>query len=227
MAFLIGVSFVCEQLFGRKLAIPDSNLFDEDESDIFVSDDDDLLDEREDDTEIDSYAMNDLYWDCQPTKVPILPLGKFLVHPPHVLIAELKILLLFMLPLRLISRIWGLINAIHLPVAARAPLFTWYSNTFGCNLEEMLVQDLSQFRNLSEFFRRELKAGLRPIGKAEVVSPADGRVVQLEPVSLRSGYVGSVKGIYYSLDNFLGSNVAPSKLKPAHRLYSCKANFLF
>ena len=223
LVFLVAVSFACEKLFGRKLSIYDSHLLEDEDDDILGSDDDDLLDEDDEDGESDCCEMADLYWQCQPTsiRVPLLPLSKLGMKPPPVNVAELKISILYMLPLRLISRIWGCMNAVELPVAARKPLYTWYAKTFGCNLDEMLVQDLSEFRNLSEFFRRTLKPGVRPIGEAEVVSPADGRVVQLEPVSLSSGYVGSVKGIYYSVDNFLGEKATPRKLKPGHRLYSC------
>ena len=69
------------------------------------------------------------------------------------------------------------------------------------------------------------------------VSPADGQVVQCEPLG-SNGYVGSVKGIYYSVDNFLGPNTVrvcgeatpedlkcleqvTIELKPGHCLYSC------
>lgn len=229
---------------------------DEEEEDI-SDDDDLLLDDIDDDDDVDveeseieveddedSYygLTDDMYWDCQPTSIRVpqlLPpaLSTKLAHlghhfaPPTQLqqltLTDLKISLLYCLPLRLISRIWGWANAVELPVAVRAPLYTWYATTFGCNLEEMEVEDLTQFRNLSEFFRRSLKPGVRPLGEAAVVSPADGRLVQLETLQVATGYVGSVKGIYYSVERFLGcsgsaDSVSPFRpqLKPGHRLYS-------
>lgn len=244
LVLLIGVSFVCERLFGRKLssnAHHADHLLEDDDEDI--SDDDLLLDDIDDDDDVEDdevggyYAIDDMYWDCQPTsiRVPRLPhalskLAHDYISPAglHFLtLTDLKIALLYCLPLRLISRIWGLLNAIELPVALRAPLYTWYATTFGCNLDEMLVEDLTQYRNLSQFFRRSLKAGVRPLGEAQVVSPADGRLVQLETLPVASGFVGSVKGIYYSVERFLGSSSSHSnspfrpQLKGGHRLYSC------
>ena len=82
---------------------------------------------------------------------------------------DLKITLIQLLPLRLISRMWGYINQIPLPQNVRKPLFLWYSRTFGCNLKEIETEDLSQFCNLSEFFRRSLKPNARIIDTADGV----------------------------------------------------------
>ena len=68
-----------------------------------------------------------------------------------------------MLPLRTVSRIWGWINSIELPVIMRSPILRSYVRAFGCNLDEADIDDLRQYRNLNEFFRRSLKPGLRPI----------------------------------------------------------------
>lgn len=79
---------------------------------------------------------------------------------------DLKITLVQLLPLRLISRLWGYINQIPLPYYFRKPLFHWYSATFGCNLDELDAEDLTQYRNLSEFFRRSLKPNARVIDQS-------------------------------------------------------------
>lgn len=67
------------------------------------------------------------------------------------------------LPLKTISRLWGAFNSITLPMWFRVPGFKLYSWIFGCNLEEMKDPDLTHYKNLSEFFYRELKDGARPI----------------------------------------------------------------
>ncbi|KAJ6224156.1 hypothetical protein RDWZM_002701 [Blomia tropicalis] len=193
LALLFAVSFTCEKIFGKKHSISYdvdglSSLDEEFDDDIELDDDED--DEGDEDDE-----LLDLYWDCQPTpiRVPKFPI-------PHVEVADLKISILYLLPLRLISRIWGNINSIPLPIIVRRPLYLWYARTFGCNLHEMEIEDLKQFANLSEFFRRSLKPNVRPIGNSSVVSPADG--------------------IYYSINNFLGSDCVP-KVKTGNSLYSC------
>ena len=61
------------------------------------------------------------------------------------------------------SRAWGTINSIDLPVWCRKPCYYTYSWVFGCNLEEIDIQDLNEYKNLSEFFRRGLKPDARII----------------------------------------------------------------
>lgn len=61
------------------------------------------------------------------------------------------------------SRAWGEINSIELPVWSRKPCYYFYSWMFSCNLEEIDIDDITQFKNLSEFFRRALKPDARTI----------------------------------------------------------------
>lgn len=107
------------------------------------------------------------------------------------------------LPLRSISRVWGRFNEIELPVFLRVPGYNLYSWIFGCDMSEMKEKDLTKFRNLAEFFYRELDDGLRPVDTdATIVSPADGKVLHFGSIEGRR--VEQVKGISYSLDALLG-----------------------
>ena len=54
--------------------------------------------------------------------------------------------------------------------------FKLYSWIFGCNLDEMKDPDLTHYKNLSEFFYRELKDGARPIDY-------DAALVSIQPLS--------------------------------------------
>lgn len=74
------------------------------------------------------------------------------------------------LPLRSLSRLWGYLNGLVLPVWFRPTGFKLYSWIFGCNLEECVPQDLTQYESLGEFFYRELRAGARPLADAPMVS---------------------------------------------------------
>ncbi len=74
-----------------------------------------------------------------------------------------------MLPLRTLSRMWGWINSIELPVIMRSPILRSYVRAFGCNLNEAVIDDLKQYKNLGEFFRRPLKPGIRPIDSSNGV----------------------------------------------------------
>ena len=50
-----------------------------------------------------------------------------------------------------------------MPIWMRKPCINLYSYIFSCNLDEIEINDLSQFKTMSEFFRRSLKPYLRLI----------------------------------------------------------------
>ncbi|CAN3359256.1 phosphatidylserine decarboxylase proenzyme 1, mitochondrial [Diutina catenulata] len=106
------------------------------------------------------------------------------------------------LPLKAISRLWGQVNSIHLPVWIRSPSYRLYSMIFGVNLDEMNQPDLTTYPNLSEFFYRELKPGVRPLAHSDVVSPADGKILSFGEI--QDGEIEQVKGMTYSVDALLG-----------------------
>lgn len=106
------------------------------------------------------------------------------------------------LPLKAISRLWGQVNSITLPVWLRSPSYRLYSTIFGANLDEIDESDLTTFRNLSEFFYRKLRPGARPLADAELVSPSDGKVLKFGVIE--NGEIEQVKGMTYSIDALLG-----------------------
>jgi len=107
------------------------------------------------------------------------------------------------LPLRSMSRLWGVINSLELPVWSRKPCYKLYAWLFQCNLNEMDIDDLTHYKNLSEFFRRKLKPNARQIDESSsLISPCDGRVLHFGKVD--KGYLEQVKGVNYSLKAFLG-----------------------
>ncbi|KAK7087178.1 phosphatidylserine decarboxylase proenzyme, mitochondrial-like isoform X3 [Littorina saxatilis] len=107
------------------------------------------------------------------------------------------------MPLKAISRLWGRFNQIELPIFLRKPLLGLYIWMFGCNLDEAEIEDLRHYKNLGEFFRRELKSHVRPIDDDHVLtSPADGKILYYGKVE--NGILEQVKGVTYSLRGFLG-----------------------
>ncbi|GAA5996380.1 hypothetical protein JCM5350_005119 [Sporobolomyces pararoseus] len=105
------------------------------------------------------------------------------------------------LPLRSISRLYGLVNSYTLPVWFRVPGYKLYSWVFGVNLEECDPEDLREYRSMSEFFMRRLKPGVRPIADTAIVSPADGKVVNFGVIN--EGRIESIKGATYSVEALL------------------------
>ncbi|GLB36788.1 putative catalyzes the formation of phosphatidylethanolamine (PtdEtn) from phosphatidylserine (PtdSer) [Lyophyllum shimeji] len=106
------------------------------------------------------------------------------------------------LPLRNMSRLWGYVNSLELPVWFRPIGFRLYAFAFGCNLDEIDPPDLTAYPSLGAFFYRKLRPGARPVEPAALVSPADGTVLHFGTV--QGTRVEQVKGITYSLDALLG-----------------------
>ncbi|EPQ61394.1 hypothetical protein GLOTRDRAFT_102911 [Gloeophyllum trabeum ATCC 11539] len=123
------------------------------------------------------------------------------------------------LPLKNLSRLWGYLNSLELPVWFRPFGFRLYAWVFGCNLNEIDPDDLTQYASLGEFFYRKLKPGARPVANAPLVSPADGRVLHFG--TIQGSRVEQVKGLTYSLDALLGveslSTPPPSPIEAPQR----------
>jgi phosphatidylserine decarboxylase len=74
------------------------------------------------------------------------------------------------LPLRNLSRLWGYLTSLELPIWFRPFGFRVYSVLFNCNLDEIEhSDDLRQYKSLGDFFYRRLKDGARTIDDAVLV----------------------------------------------------------
>lgn len=115
------------------------------------------------------------------------------------------------LPLKAISRVWGKFNELTIPYYLRVPGFKLYGWIFGVNWDEIKEPDLHVFKNLAQFFYREIKLDSRPLdpNPRAILSPADGKVLQFGEIT-PDGEVEQIKGMTYSLDALLGKS-APSR----------------
>lgn len=114
-----------------------------------------------------------------------------------------EFLVLKSIPYRAISRVWGAVHNIELPTFLRAPLYNLWTVVFDCKLDEML-DPIESYPNLAAFFVRQLKPDARKIDQqADLVSPVDARVMAFGPVGT-DGRVEQVKGMPYSIHDFLG-----------------------
>ena len=115
------------------------------------------------------------------------------------------------LPLDALSRFVGDLSKKEIPIFARNTIFGAYCNFYGVNIEEAVESDISKYRTLSEFFRRKLKPGVRPIDvQSELVAPCDGKVLHCGAIG-DENQVEQVKGMTYKLSEFLGTSNIPVK----------------
>ena len=100
-------------------------------------------------------------------------LSSMLLHNPGPENRELQVL-----PLRFISRRWGEITSVELPLWLRPYVYNGWARAFHSNLEEA-SRPIEEYPSLRAFFTRKLKDGARPleIGPANLISPVDGVVI--------------------------------------------------
>ena len=80
------------------------------------------------------------------------------------------------LPLKALSRVWGRMNNVILPMWLREPVLGFYAWAFDVNIEEAAVKDLKFYENLGDFFRRRLTPGVRPVDRMHCVVRKELRI---------------------------------------------------
>ncbi|KAK4389508.1 Phosphatidylserine decarboxylase proenzyme 1, mitochondrial [Sesamum angolense] len=126
---------------------------------------------------------------------------EFEFHP------DVKARFLRLLPLRSISRFWGSLTGMELPVWLRPHVYKAWARAFHSNLEEAQLP-LEEYASLRDFFVRRLKEGLRPIDSDSccLVSPVDGTVMRFGELRGPGAMIEQVKGCSYSASSLLGAN---------------------
>lgn len=126
---------------------------------------------------------------------------EFEFQPDH------KASFLRMLPLRSISRLFGSLTSVELPVWMRPHVYRAWARAFHSNLEEVALP-LENYASLREFFVRTLKEGSRPIDPDPhcLVSPVDGTVLRFGELKGSGTMIEQVKGFSYSVSSLLGAS---------------------
>lgn len=79
-----------------------------------------------------------------------------------------------------------------------------FAKAYGPDMAEAQIENPTDHPHFSAFFTRKLKAGARPIdgGSDVLVSPCDGAISQLGPIS--QGRIVQAKGHHYTVEALLG-----------------------
>ncbi len=117
-------------------------------------------------------------------------------------------ILISILPHHFISRGLFFLSRIQAPWLQKL-LIRFYSRAFDIDLGAAVLQDLSQYKTLNQFFTRELKPEARVIDQSNdgFVSPVDGRVSQCGEIDSR--LILQAKGREYSVAALLGESYDP------------------
>jgi phosphatidylserine decarboxylase len=107
-----------------------------------------------------------------------------------------------LVPQHALSRLAGSIAASETPWL-RDALIRRFVAAYGVDLSQA-VRGIGEFASFNDFFTRELKPGARPLADPQefILSPADGAVSQLGPIS--GGRIIQAKGRDYSVAEILG-----------------------
>ena len=107
------------------------------------------------------------------------------------------------LPLRETSRFWSRLLSMNIyPRSLRQTLYTYFARVFDADVNECEYgpDQLDYYRNFGEFFRRNLKPGVRPIDPlSPVVSPCDGEILANGLVTSVDDLNLNIKGYPYTI----------------------------
>ncbi|XP_058778186.1 phosphatidylserine decarboxylase proenzyme 1, mitochondrial [Vicia villosa] len=119
---------------------------------------------------------------------------------------DVKASFLRLLPLRSISRCWGELTSLEIPVWLRPHVYRAWARAFHSNLEEAALP-LDKYASLKEFFVRALKEGSRPIDADPqcLNSPVDGTILRFGELKGAGAMIEQVKGFSYPVFSLLGA----------------------
>ncbi|XP_028762636.1 phosphatidylserine decarboxylase proenzyme 1, mitochondrial isoform X3 [Neltuma alba] len=120
---------------------------------------------------------------------------------------DVKATFLRVLPLRSVSRFWGYLASMEIPVCLRPYVYRAWARAFHSNLNEAALP-LDKYASLRDFFVRTLKEGSRPIDPDPqcLVSPVDGTVLRFGELKGAGAMIEQVKGFSYSVCSLLGAS---------------------
>ena len=85
-------------------------------------------------------------------------------------------------------------------------LIRWFVKRYQVNMDEAANPDIASYASFNEFFTRPLKAGARPLAKADYICPVDGAISQCGRIE--ADQIFQAKGHEYSTTALVGGDAA-------------------
>ncbi|MGE5864817.1 MAG: archaetidylserine decarboxylase [Rhizobacter sp.] len=89
---------------------------------------------------------------------------------------------------------------------ATTRLIQWFVGRYGVDMSEAANPELGSYKTFNEFFTRPLKAGVRPIARADLICPVDGAISQYGRIE--HDQLIQAKGHRYSTAALVGGDAA-------------------
>jgi len=118
---------------------------------------------------------------------------------------RLFIIMQYLLPQHLLSRLAGAVADCHWPWLKNA-FINWFVGRYQVDMSEAVEEDPTAFSCFNDFFTRALKKGARPLDDEanSILCPADGAISQLG--AIEHGRIFQAKGQSFSALELLGGN---------------------
>ena len=111
------------------------------------------------------------------------------------LISQLKVLTQYIIPKQAITALAGKLAQAEAGKLTTA-VICWFVKRYQVNMAEADQSDITDYKSFNEFFTRPLRAGARPLAKAEFVCPVDGAISQFGDI--KADQIFQAKGHQYS-----------------------------
>jgi phosphatidylserine decarboxylase len=118
---------------------------------------------------------------------------------------RLKVWLQYVLPKQHLTRFAGRVAAGRRGWVT-AGLIRWFVKKYGVKMDEAEHPDLASYTSFNDFFTRPLKAGARPLSKADFICPVDGAISQFG--SIDDHHILQAKGHRFTTGELLGGDPA-------------------
>jgi len=118
---------------------------------------------------------------------------------------RLKVLIQHLLPKQHLTTLAGRVAGAQ-GGAMTTRLIRWFVRKYGVDMDEAANADIASYTSFNDFFTRPLRAGARPLARADFVCPVDGAISQLGAID--DHHILQAKGHRFTTTELVGGDPA-------------------